>query len=192
MAIWMDTASSRRTRTEDRGGGGHDGDEREGGGREGHAGGRRGVAVDTKERWPRRWPWRRKRPHRTHSLRRKAQARVSLCQVGEGQRGDSSLGRLALAGGVGGTITCESPLIDRVGDDRCARNSRSSRALTVQMMSTTPCLRAGTPAVMRVRRRRRRLRRRRGHRAERDRGGRRAGRRTSLALGRLKLGLEIA
>ena len=28
-----------------------------------------------------------------HSLRRKAQARVSLCQAGEAQRGDSSLGR---------------------------------------------------------------------------------------------------
>ena len=53
------------------------------------------------------------------------------------------------------------------------------RVLTMKMMSTSPCLLAGTPAGIRERRRRRRLRRRRGHRAERDRGGRRAGRRTS-------------
>ena len=53
----------------------------------------REVMVHTTERWPRRRPWRRKRPHRTHSLRRKAQARVSLCQAGEAQRGDSSLAR---------------------------------------------------------------------------------------------------
>ena len=51
------------------------------------------VAVDMTEKWPRRLPWRRKRPHWTHSLRRKAQARVSLCQAGEGQRGDRSLSR---------------------------------------------------------------------------------------------------
>ena len=139
------------------------------------------MAVDTKERWPRRWPWRRKRPHSSGPTACGARHRQGSACVRR-DRGNAAIARwadIALAGGVGGTITCESPLIDRVGDDRCARNSRSSRALTVQMMSTTPCLRAGTPAVMRVRRRRRRLRRRRGHRAERDRGGRRAGRRTS-------------
>ena len=83
-----------------------------------------------------------------------AQARVSLCQAGQGQHVDSSLGRHRTSrrgAGVGRRITCESTLTDRVGDDRCARSSRSICALTLQMISTTPCLRAGTSAVMRAR-----------------------------------------
>ena len=138
---WNDRTTEKKE-DEGRVGGGHEGDGREGGGREGHDGGARRVAADTaNERWPpRRRPWRRRRPHRTHSLRRKAQTKVSLCQAGEGKRGESSPGRHHVVGGTRGRSTCGSRLLDRVGHDGCARSSRSRRALTSQMMSTTPCL----------------------------------------------------
>ena len=127
-----------------------------------------GVAVTTTT-------WRRCRGRRRLGLPCEAQGR-GLQQSG-GMRPDARQARwadIALAGGAGADFTCIFPRSGRVGDARCARPLLRRRALKMKMMSSSPCLRAGTPAIMRVQRRRRRLRRRRGHRAERDRGGRRA------------------
>ena len=127
-----------------------------------------GVAVTTTT-------WRRCRGRRRLGLPCEAQGR-GLQQSG-GMRPDARQARwadIALAGGAGADFTCIFPRSGCVGDARCARPLLRRRTLKMKMMSSSPCLRAGTPAIMRVQRRRRRLRRRRGHRAERDRGGRRA------------------
>ena len=127
-----------------------------------------GVAVSTTL-------WRRCRPQKSRGLPCEALGRGR--QQSGGMRPDARQARwadIALAGGAGADFTCIFPRSGRVGDARCARPLLRRRALKMKMMSSSPCLRAGTPAIMRVQRRRRKLCRRRGHRAERDRGGRRA------------------
>ena len=45
------------------------------------------------------------------------------------------------------SFTCKFPRAGRVGDVGCASTSLRRCALTLRMMLTYPCLRAGTPAV---------------------------------------------
>ena len=75
MPIWMDRTTARRTRTRAEEAVDTTAmDAKAAAAKDTTAAGE--VAADTKERWPRRRPRRRRRPHRTHSLRRKAQAMV--------------------------------------------------------------------------------------------------------------------
>ena len=74
------------------------------------------------------------------SLPSEAQRAVSGCQAGEARRAAGFAADIAPADGAGAWIYLQVPWLGRDGDVRRARPSLRRRALTSQMMSTTPCL----------------------------------------------------